>query len=131
MFVHNGATDSGPFPSVKSFHDWYSQLPARHLPKTNEPDLFRPILPDDSPIFFTHGDLHRSNIIVSAAGDDPPRILAIIDWHQSGWYPAYWEFCKASYSVPVGSDWLEYLPPIFCPYDDYNIAWEFISMSII
>ena len=35
------------------------------------------------------------NIIVSPPSDGPVRIRAIIDWHQSGWYPANWEYYKA------------------------------------
>lgn len=23
-----------------------------------------------------------------------PKVAAIIDWGQAGWYPTYWEYCK-------------------------------------
>lgn len=25
-----------------------------------------------------------------------PKVTALLDWTQAGWYPAYWEYCKAS-----------------------------------
>ncbi|KAI5457755.1 hypothetical protein BGZ63DRAFT_433254 [Mariannaea sp. PMI_226] len=27
--------------------------------------------------------------------DNAPIVVGILDWGQSGWYPAYWEYCKA------------------------------------
>ena len=59
-------------------------------------DPYRGMLPDTGEIKFTHGDLHRGNIIVSSAA--PARILAIVDWAQAGWYRDYWEYCKALYT---------------------------------
>lgn len=54
---------------------------------------YRDMLPDDFDIHFTHANLIPVDIMVSK--DSPCRVLAIIDWEQSGWYPAYWELCKA------------------------------------
>jgi hypothetical protein len=51
------------------------------------------LFPVDIPIVFTHGGLHPRNIIVSAGPN--PRVVSIIGWEQAGWYPAYWELCKA------------------------------------
>lgn len=58
---------------------------------------FRQDLPDDSAIEFTHGDLHRSNIQITPS--KPYRVVAIVDWEQSGWLPAYWEARKAQYTA--------------------------------
>jgi thiamine kinase-like enzyme len=84
-----------------------SKLPAtRHFPgKTVEeiPDPYRRLLSDDARIVLTHADLHASNIIVCKT--EPHRVLAIIDWGQSGWFPDYWEFCKAEYTVLFESEW--------------------------
>ncbi|KAK8147722.1 hypothetical protein G3M48_001145 [Beauveria asiatica] len=44
-------------------------------------------------IVFTHADLVAPNIILST--DTDPTVVAIIDWAQAGWYPDYWEYCKA------------------------------------
>lgn len=63
--------------------------------KDNDP--YREGLKDDASIVFTHGDLHKSNIMVSE--DGPIKIRAIVDWEQAGWYPSYWEYCKARYTV--------------------------------
>ncbi|KAK1147618.1 hypothetical protein N8T08_000960 [Aspergillus melleus] len=45
------------------------------------------------PVVFTHDDLVPHNILLSPG----PNLVvaAIIDWGQSGWYLAYWEYCKA------------------------------------
>jgi thiamine kinase-like enzyme len=45
--------------------------------------------PDEKPIVFTHSDLHFSNILLTPGS---PKIAAIIDWQQSGYFPAYWEY---------------------------------------
>jgi thiamine kinase-like enzyme len=104
------------FSSVQDFHDWFTALANRHHPDPAAfVDLMRGGLPDDAPITFTHGDLHPRNIIISSRTDDSklPRILAIIDWYQSGWYPAYWEYCKAVYAVDPESHWArDYIPKI-------------------
>lgn len=87
-------------------------------------------LPDGVPITFTHGDLHRSNIILSPDGEGPPRVLALIDWHQSGWLPAYWEFCKAQYTSYIGEEWaVEYIPRILEPSEAYYY-WEYFVLSL-
>lgn len=93
--------ETGPFATVKDFHDWFSSLHLRPFPDVKFDDPFHRGLPDDVPIRFTHGDLHPSNIIVSSPSDDgegegagPPHIRALVDFHQSGWLPAYWGTAK-------------------------------------
>lgn len=56
---------------------------------------YRPNLPDDCSIRFAHGDLHRSNILIKRTPGGLPEIAGIVDWEMSGWYPAYWDYCKA------------------------------------
>jgi len=65
---------------------------------------------DDTPVLFTHGGIHPSNILISTGPN--PRITAILDWSQAGWYPAYWEFCKARRAAgSMPGDWEgTYLP---------------------
>jgi aminoglycoside phosphotransferase (APT) family kinase protein len=96
LFTGDTKPAADPFASVEEFHDWLSSLSKRgleiHWPDPSLiPDHSRDLLPDDSPITFTHADLHPSNVLVSA--DEPCRIVVIIDWHQSGWYPDYREYC--------------------------------------
>lgn len=87
-------------------------------------------LPDNAPIKFTHGDLHRSNVIVSP-DRTTPRIVAIVDWHQSGWLPDYWEFCKARWTTWAGDEWeREYLPQILEQRDDVYDTWDYLAMKL-
>ena len=89
---------------------------------------------DESSIVFIHADLHRSNIMTSRGKDGKPKVTALIDWHQSGWYPAPWEFYKTQWTskaTAAGTDrWemdfiLEFL-------DSYRggIAWQFFSHGL-
>ncbi|KAK2737105.1 hypothetical protein FQN57_000444 [Myotisia sp. PD_48] len=48
---------------------------------------------NDIPIVFTHADLVAPNSLLTKGPN--PTVAAIIDWGQPGWYPEYWEFCKA------------------------------------
>lgn len=114
----------GPFPTVREFHDWFSSLiicfhseGAKVIPDPN-----RHRRPDDVPITFTHADLHPSNIMVSA--ESPYRVIAIVDWHQSGWCPDYWEYCKSAYTARPGSEWeMEYLPRLLEKRRAHDIWW--------
>lgn len=112
-------TRSGPFPSVAAFHDYFVSM-AVALSENGQSGAdtgqvrYAPhhIFPDDVPIVFTHGGLHPRNIIVSMGPD--PRVVSILGWEQAGWYPAYWELCKARWECSrrgsVG-DWEnKYLP---------------------
>ncbi|KAM0082591.1 hypothetical protein ACKRZS_005214 [Fusarium odoratissimum] len=111
---------AGPFSSVKGFHDWFSFLLKRLAASGSHwegheledvPDPYRQLLHDDPGVVFTHADLHQSNIMVSEGW--PCRIVAIIDWHQSGWYPDYWEFYKAEYTNHWESEWVQKYIPMF------------------
>lgn len=88
------------------------------------------------PIVFTHDDLVPSNIILSSGSN--PR--AIIDWGQSGWYPAYWEYCKARrvkphpehFSDAVEEEWhTKYLPMILdtVDYETIYCPWLYFVLS--
>ncbi|KAJ4293264.1 hypothetical protein N0V90_008546 [Kalmusia sp. IMI 367209] len=109
-------SETGPFTSVKDFHDWFIQQYKRKMPNPEtvlEP--YRKDLPDDSEIVFTHGDLHRSNIIISST---PLRVATLVDWEQSGWLPAYWEDCKAHWTATYLGEWaVNYLPLILDQYE--------------
>ncbi|KJF60383.1 phosphotransferase enzyme family protein [Coccidioides immitis RS] len=88
--------EAGPFQSVEEFHDWFVFLCRRPMadPYSIPMEPFRSELPDDAAISFTHGDLHRSNIMVSKS--EPWRVVSIVDWEQSGWMPEYWEDRKGT-----------------------------------
>ncbi|KAF9773442.1 hypothetical protein IL306_008723 [Fusarium sp. DS 682] len=130
---------AGPFSSVKDFHDFFSFLGKRQAASgphwegyklKDILDPYRHLLLEDHGVVFTHADLHRSNIMVSE--DSPCRVVAVIDWHQSGWYPDYWEFYKAEYTNHYNSEWVQKYIPIFLEepsgtsmegIDDYARSW--------
>jgi hypothetical protein len=122
--------ETGPFNSLKDFHGWFIFQYKRKMPDPETvPEPYRAHLPDDSEITFTHGDLHRSNILVSAT---PPRVTALIDWEQSGWLPAYWESCKAHWTASYLSDWaVKYLPLVLDQSDEsVQEAWDYYTDSV-
>lgn len=86
-------------------------------------EAYRYGLPDHCAIKFTHGDLHRSNILVTSS--PPYRVMAIIDWEQSGWLPAYWEVRKAQMSAwDDGEEWAsDYLPIILDGFENTVDSW--------
>lgn len=118
VFTNENRPPAGPFQSVAEFHDWLS-LQIRtgveaHWPGKQPweiPDPYRDGMPDDAEVVFTHADLHPSNIIASRGS--PCKIVALIDWRQSGWYPEYWECCKAFYTAEVRGEWMEEYIPLF------------------
>lgn len=55
-----------------------------------------------SEIVLTHNDLHPRNIIVHDG-----KVVAIIDWELSGFYPEYWEYIKAWYRASIDELWVE------------------------
>ncbi|KAI1978196.1 hypothetical protein LOZ53_005640 [Ophidiomyces ophidiicola] len=115
-YVFHYMPRTGPFKNVKEFNDWFSFLPQHWLPESRryqDPD--RHFLPDTAEIKFTHGDLHVNNIMISSTG--PPRILAVFDWAHAGWYPEYWEYCKACYTSHCEGEWRNvWMPKFLTPY---------------
>ncbi|KAF3914870.1 hypothetical protein ABW20_dc0105684 [Dactylellina cionopaga] len=53
-------------------------------------------------IVFTHGDLLPRNIMVKDG-----KVVAILDWEMSGWYPEYWEYTKIFYRPPYLKGWFK------------------------
>ncbi|KEY74745.1 hypothetical protein S7711_10092 [Stachybotrys chartarum IBT 7711] len=91
---------------------------------------------NDVPIVFTHNDIAPPNILLTPG--PIPKIAAIIDWTQSGWYPAYWESCKARrigfltelMSEELQDEWHDkYLPRIVDMLDDEAYYHPFIRFE--
>ncbi|KAI2616941.1 kinase-like protein [Hypomontagnella submonticulosa] len=61
-------------------------------------------------IVFTHGDLNSGNILVQ---DD--LTVVILDWYTAGFYPAYWEWYKATWHGVFKPSFIRqverYIPP--------------------
>lgn len=72
------------------------------------PDPYRPMLPDTGPILLSHGDLNLCNVLVVRLPEgNQLTVSGIVDWEQAGWYPGYWEYCKAMVVGPYGGGWTE------------------------
>ncbi|RAL08561.1 phosphotransferase enzyme family protein [Aspergillus homomorphus CBS 101889] len=130
-FHVNYMHEAGPFATVRDFHDWFTSLHRRPMsdPYSVPVEPFRYDLPDDCAIKFTHGDLHRSNIIVTPT--PPYRILAVVDWEQSGWLPEYWESRKAQYTADRGESWsTTYLPEILDQRASIWEPWDYYTSSM-
>ncbi|PSN60500.1 kinase-like protein [Corynespora cassiicola Philippines] len=53
-----------------------------------------------SPPTFTHGDLNPFNILVRDG-----KVVGIVDWEFSGWYPHYWEYTSAWFGNVTRTEW--------------------------
>jgi hypothetical protein len=62
--------------------------------------------------------------------DRPPRIIAIIDWHQSGWLPDYWEFCKSMYTIRPGDEWEGFVSKFLTSEEEAYYYWEYFTLSL-
>jgi serine/threonine protein kinase len=76
----------GPFKDAADFHfficgGYVISLPntAEKLKKFHSSRNFKPV--------FTHGDLAPRNVLVR-----DNKIVGVVDWGSSGWYPDYWEY---------------------------------------
>ena len=132
-FFHNAFVyPAGPFPTLTAFHDCLAclSLPIHSTSFSRErrPELSG--LSDEEPIVFTHSDLHGSNIMISPPETESPRVIAVLDWHQSGWYPRHWEVLKANWTADLYGEWAEkYIPQFLEPADfEYFRAFEWVRM---
>ncbi|KAF7195136.1 hypothetical protein HII31_03604, partial [Pseudocercospora fuligena] len=101
--------EGGPFANAHDFHDWVYAAATRQQPGPDmvipEPyQAYRDSFDDQSKIYLTHGDLTLGNIIVACAAGSW-KIVGIVDWEQSGWYPEYWEYCKLYFGVESHHQW--------------------------
>ena len=56
----------------------------------------------DHEIVFTHNDFAPRNILVEGS-----KVVAVLDWQRSGFYPEYWEYCKALWRPEWDSAWIK------------------------
>ncbi|KAK3302744.1 phosphotransferase enzyme family protein [Chaetomium strumarium] len=52
-------------------------------------------------IVLTHNDFAARNILVRGS-----TVVAILDWEFAGFYPEYWEYCKALWRPEWDSEWI-------------------------
>ncbi|KAI2626698.1 phosphotransferase enzyme family protein [Hypoxylon sp. NC1633] len=96
---------SGPYTDEAAFNrglvkawsmdheeDSYTQILCQILEKTMK----------DHGVVMTHNDLDPRNIIVRGS-----EVVGIIDWKQSGFYPEYWEYCRALWRPSWDGGWMK------------------------
>ena len=89
--------------------------------------LLRGAFSDDSSIVFTHTDIYTTNIIMSSTSTD---VLGIIDWHEAGWYPEFWEYLKTSWGINTNDDWKDYVEIAIQPaYDDESQVLQILVQT--
>ncbi|PVH95055.1 phosphotransferase family protein [Periconia macrospinosa] len=118
-----------PFLSRVEFHDWLSWLWRRKVPDPQSlEDPWRALLPDNGPVVFTHGDLRPANIIVTM--NSPFKIVAIVDWEQAGWYPDYWEDCKARFTAAYDGEWRRWIDQFLDPHTEAVEAFDWYTCTL-
>ncbi|KAL8410433.1 hypothetical protein RB596_000206 [Gaeumannomyces avenae] len=89
-------------------------------------DFLRGLKSSSTPaeIVFTHGDVRPANIMVDKDDNGIWKIVGIVDWDTSGFYPDYWECVKMTNNMVSCEkfDWYRYLPDSVSP-RRYNIDW--------
>ncbi|KNG91455.1 hypothetical protein ANOM_000047 [Aspergillus nomiae NRRL 13137] len=74
-------------------------------------------------IVFTHGDLNPRNILAENG-----KITGIVDWENAGWFPEYWEYTKAHYTVRSVIRWLaDVVDEVFEGYRDEFLVENMLS----
>ncbi|RMZ88864.1 hypothetical protein DV736_g3907, partial [Chaetothyriales sp. CBS 134916] len=56
----------------------------------------------DHNIVMSHGDISPRNILVRGT-----KVVAILDWEMSGFYPEYWDYVKSLYKPAWESGWIK------------------------
>lgn len=104
----HGTPRFGPFTTIQEFHRWLrGNLEATQISdgvaNQDAKDLQSMITKQEGqwpPPVFTHCDLNPTNILISK-----DKIVGIIDWESSGWYPHYWEFTTAWFGNRTSLEW--------------------------
>lgn len=65
-------------------------------------------LRQDHRSFFTHSDLHASNILIENG-----CLCGIVDWEAAGYKPEYWEFTKAFWFARGHPEWEAFFRRVF------------------
>jgi aminoglycoside phosphotransferase (APT) family kinase protein len=91
------------------------QIPKKAL------DRLRSQMPDCGPWTYTHGDLSLGNIIVEKG-----KVVGLIDWEWSGYFPVWWEYAKFRGGVPrwIEPEWWELLAERMDKYPEAYEFWE-------
>lgn len=101
-----------------SYKPWVSENYIRFLKSFLPPTRF------EETCVFTHTDFRPANIMVDVSAQGHWTITGIIDWEDSGFYPAYWEAVKSTrtFLANNGMDWYLMQPPSIAP-SRYSEHW--------
>ena len=113
----------GLFDAEHQFHDHVAvnlRLEIRDERRT----FLRNMMKDNHSIVFSHGDMHAHNILIQDG-----HVVGILDWEMAGWYPEYWEWCKALWAENWEMEgWCTSLKEFLQPYD-YEYALDRLLLS--
>ncbi|EGY18663.1 uncharacterized protein VDAG_09189 [Verticillium dahliae VdLs.17] len=115
--------NSEPIFNVKQFEDFIFAGSETASPLYT--NLLRSLMPSlPATCVFSHGDLRPANIMVCQREDGSWRIVGIIDWESSGFYPEYWDCVKATNNLTPREqvDWYSFLPDQISPHR-YPTQW--------
>ena len=85
----------GPYRSNVEFFDYLTE----YLEKQRAERLLSAFYAKEHRSFFTHSDIHRSNIFLRNG-----RLSGIIDWEPAGFKPELWEYIKALWPYWAAQD---------------------------
>lgn len=111
----------GPFKTIQEFHIWLREgfQPSQIEGRENDSDWQgvrdMAAAQDKSwpPPVFTHADLNPFNILIS--GD---RVVGLVDWELSGWYPNYWEYTSVWLGSATRIEWRNTIDRLLEPFPD-------------
>ncbi|KAI0141778.1 kinase-like protein [Xylariaceae sp. FL1272] len=95
----------GPFKNEREFNDGIvralKQDREDHVDVDVTCNIFLEVMKGHK-IVLTHNDFAPRNILVQGS-----KVVAVLDWEHAGWYPDYWEYCKAMRRPDWQSGWIQ------------------------
>ncbi|XXH00871.1 hypothetical protein Hte_007222 [Hypoxylon texense] len=78
-------------------------------------------------IVMTHNDYYPRNILVRGS-----EVVAVLDWERSGFYPEYWEYCRALWRPDWDSSWMKegFVDKVLEPYHKEYAVMQNTSYNI-
>ncbi|KJZ73919.1 hypothetical protein HIM_06587 [Hirsutella minnesotensis 3608] len=112
---------SAPCYDERGFNEFLLSSLFNHTPPLVR-EAFSRRLRANHRIVLSHCDLTPRNILVHDG-----RVVGIVDWEDSGWYPEYWEYVKF-FQRAADKDWKQYAEDIF-PELYHDELVDFIAIS--